>query len=160
MSDINVLDAREKMEFVILNYEENLAILRTGRANASLLNKIECDYYGEKMPINQICAISVPEPRQLLVKPYDRNDLKSVLAAISASNIGINPINDGVSIRLIIPPLNEERRRDLVRDAKNTLKKQKLQFEIFVAMQIMQLKTIQIIIQKMMFIEHKMKFKN
>ncbi|HOF65337.1 MAG: ribosome recycling factor [Erysipelotrichaceae bacterium] len=126
MSDINVLDAREKMEFVILNYEENLAILRTGRANASLLNKIECDYYGEKMPINQICAISVPEPRQLLVKPYDRNDLKSVLAAISASNIGINPINDGVSIRLIIPPLNEERRRDLVRDAKKYAEEAKI----------------------------------
>lgn len=126
MSDINVLDAREKMEFVILNYEENLAILRTGRANASLLNKIECDYYGEKMPINQISSISIPEPRQLLIKPYDKGDMRSILAAINASTLGINPINDGDTIRLILPPLTEERRRDLVKQAKRFTEEAKI----------------------------------
>ncbi|MCK7473046.1 MAG: ribosome recycling factor [Rhodopseudomonas palustris] len=91
---------------------------RTGRANAALLDRVEVDYYGDKILLSQIASISVPEPRQLLVKPYDRNDVKSIISAISSSNIGINPINDGTSIRLMLPPLTEERRRDLVKLAK------------------------------------------
>ncbi|MGI6644497.1 MAG: ribosome recycling factor [Bacilli bacterium] len=126
MEDIYILDAKEKMEEAIVNFEENLTTLRTGRANASLLNKIECDYYGERIPIIQICAISVPEPRQLLVKPYDRNDLKSVYQAIAGSNLGINPINDGEAVRLIIPPLDEERRRDLAKKAKKYAEETKI----------------------------------
>lgn len=96
----------------------SFATIRTGRANASLLDRIEADYYGDKMPISQIASITVPEPRQLLVKPYDRNDLKAILSAIAASDIGINPINDGGNIRLNMPPLTEERRHDLVKLAK------------------------------------------
>jgi ribosome recycling factor len=119
MEDIYVLDAEEKMQAAVKNLEENFTTLRTGRASVSLLNKIECDYYGDKIPIIQICAISVPEPRQLLVKPYDKNDVKTVLAAIQGSSLGINPISDGTQIRLIIPQLNEERRRELVKKAKH-----------------------------------------
>ena len=101
------------------NLKANLNTLRTGRANAALLDNLYCDYYGEKMLVNQIAAVKVPEPRQLLITPYDSNDVKSIVAAISKSEIGINPIVDGKSIRLIIPALTEDRRRELVKKAKN-----------------------------------------
>lgn len=117
MEDV-ILKAREKMDKSILNLKENLNTLRTGRANPSLLNNIDCDYYGEKMPVSQLAAISTPEPRQLLIAPYDSNDIKSVVAAINASNIGINPIVDGKQIRLIMPPLTEERRKEFAKKAK------------------------------------------
>lgn len=116
--DEYALLAEERMEKTVANLASQFATLRTGRASAALLERIECDYYGEKMPINQISSITVPEPRQLLIKPYDKGDLKSIIAAINASSIGINPINDGDTIRLILPPLTEERRRDLVKQAK------------------------------------------
>ena len=112
------LIAEERMEKTISNLKSQFATLRTGRANAALLDRIEADYYGDKMPINQISSISVPEPRQLLIKPYDKGDVRAIIAAINASNIGINPLNDGDTIRLILPPLTEERRRDLVKQAK------------------------------------------
>lgn len=112
------LIAEERMEKTITNLKSQLATLRTGRASAALLDRIEADYYGDKMPINQISSITVPEPRQLLIKPYDKNDVRAIVAALNASNLGINPLNDGDSIRLILPPLTEDRRRDLVRQAK------------------------------------------
>ena len=83
-----------------------------------MLDRIECEYYGDRIAINQISSVSVPEPRQLLIKPYDKGDLKSIVAAIASSDLGINPINDGDSIRLIIPALTEDTRRDLVKKAK------------------------------------------
>lgn len=110
--------AEERMEKTVLNLKGQFATLRTGRASAALLERIEADYYGDKMPINQISSISVPEPRQLLIKPYDKGDVKAIIAAINASTLGINPQNDGDTIRLILPPLTEERRRDLVKQAK------------------------------------------
>ncbi len=112
------LEAKEKMSKSVENFRDELTQLRTGRASPAMLDRIECEYYGDKIAINQISSISVPEPRQLLIKPYDRGDIKSILSAISASNLGINPINDGDSIRLIIPPLTEDTRRDLVKKAK------------------------------------------
>ncbi|MFA5236187.1 MAG: ribosome-recycling factor, partial [Bacilli bacterium] len=112
------LEAQSRMEKSIEALQANFNTLRTGRANAALLDRIEVDYYGDKILLNQIASVSVPEPRQLLIKPYDRNDVKSIVAALSLSNIGINPINDGTSIRLVLPPLTEERRRDLVKQAK------------------------------------------
>jgi ribosome recycling factor len=112
------LEAKSRMEKSIESLHANFNTLRTGRANSALLDRIEVDYYGDKILINQISSISIPEPRQLLIKPYDRNDVKAIIAALSSSNIGINPINDGTSIRLILPPLTEERRRDLVKMAK------------------------------------------
>ncbi len=111
-------NANERNEKTILNLKSQFSTLRTGRASAALLERIEADYYGEKMPINQISSISVPEPRQLVIKPYDKGDVKAIIAAINASTLGINPQNDGDLIRLILPPLTEERRRDLVKQAK------------------------------------------
>lgn len=116
--DEYALLAEERMEKSLANLKSQFSTLRTGRASAALLDRIECDYYGEKTPINQISSISIPEPRQLLIKPYDKGDVKTIIAAINASNIGINPQNDGDSIRLILPPLTEDRRRDLVKQAK------------------------------------------
>lgn len=118
MDDIFALEAQEKMGKTLESLKATLATLRTGRASAAVLDRIEVDYYGEKTPIYQISSISSPEPTQLLIKPYDKNDLKSIIAAINASNLGINPINDGTSIRLIFPTLTEERRRELAKHAK------------------------------------------
>lgn len=121
-----VLEAKEKMAKSVENYRLELTQLRTGRASPAMLDRIECDYYGDKIAINQISSISIPEPRQLLIKPYDKGDVKSIVAAINASNLGINPINDGDSIRLIIPALTEETRKDLVKKAKGMLEESKV----------------------------------
>ncbi len=111
-------DAEVRMQKAIENFKENLSVLRTGRASAALLENIECDYYGEKMSITSIASIKVPEPRQLLVIPYDQGDIKTIVAAINSSDIGINPIVDGKQIRLNIPALTEDRRKELVKKAK------------------------------------------
>ena len=116
--DIILLDAEEKMTKTVEALKSNYATLRTGRAATSMLDRIEVDYYGSMTPINQLSSITIPEPRQLLIKPYDRNDLKSIVAAINASDLGLNPVNDGTAIRLIIPPLTEDRRRELAKLAK------------------------------------------
>ncbi|MDD3663519.1 MAG: ribosome recycling factor [Candidatus Pacebacteria bacterium] len=112
------LEALDKMEKTVQVFKANLNTLRTGRANAALLDRIEVEYYGDKILIGQIASITVPEPRQLLVKPYDKGDLKSIVSAINTSDISINPIVDGDQIRLIIPALTEETRLDLVKRAK------------------------------------------
>ena len=116
--DAYAVEAKEKMGKCIENFKGVLSTLRTGRANPAMLNGIEVDYYGSPTPINQISSITVPEPRQLLVKPYDRNDVKNIVSAIAASNIGINPINEGIAVRLIIPVLTEERRKEIVKQAR------------------------------------------
>lgn len=113
-----VLDAQQKMEKSIESLGSALVTLRTGRANPNMLSALMIDYYGSPTPINQISSILVPEPRQLLIKPYDRNDVKAIVTAINASNLGLNPINEGLTIRLIIPILTEERRKDLSKQAK------------------------------------------
>lgn len=116
--DIILIDAEERMEKTVESLKSNYATLRTGRAATSMLDRIEIDYYGSMTPINQLSSITVPEPRQLLIKPYDRNDLKAIVAALNASDLGLNPINDGTTVRLVIPPLTEDRRRDLAKLAK------------------------------------------
>lgn len=115
--DAYALEAQEKMNKSIESYRGSLSTLRTGRASPAMLNGIEVDYYGSPTPLNQISSISVPEPRQLLIKPYDKNDVKNVCAAINASDLGLNPINEGVCVRLIIPVLTEDRRREIVKQA-------------------------------------------
>jgi len=115
--DAYALEAQGKMNSTIQSLKESLVTLRTGRANPSMLNGILVDYYGCPTPLNQISSISVPEPRQLLIKPYDKNDIKAIVAAISESELGINPINEGNLIRLIIPALTEDRRREIVKQA-------------------------------------------
>ena len=117
-SDTLLLECEERMEGAIQNFKEVLSKARTGRANPNMLDEINVDYYGSPTPINQIASISSPEPRQLLIKPYDKNDVKNIISAINASDLGINPINEGVQIRLLIPALTEERRRDIVKQAR------------------------------------------
>lgn len=112
------LEAKERMGKTVQALQNELVTLRTGRATPAMLDRIECDYYGDKIAINQIASVSVPEPRQLLIKPFDRNDVKSIVAAIAASNLGINPVSEGDSVRLTIPPLTEDSRRELAKKAK------------------------------------------
>ena len=111
------LDAQQRMNKSVESLRQSLATLRTGRASPAILAGVEIDYYGSMTPINQVSSISVPEPRQLLIKPYDKNDVKSIISAINAANLGLNPINEGVAIRLMIPALTEERRREITKQA-------------------------------------------
>ena len=105
----------EKMQKSIDSVAGDFAAVRAGRANAGVLNRIQVDYYGSPAPIQQIANISSPDPRTLLVSPYDKNALKGIEKAIQNSDLGINPQNDGSSIRLSFPQLTEERRKELVK---------------------------------------------
>ena len=107
---------KEKMDKSISVYNEKLSEVRAGRANPAILNKVKIDYYGTPTPINQVAGISVPEARLIVIQPWDASVLKEIEKAILASDIGINPNNDGKVIRLAFPELNEERRKDLVKD--------------------------------------------
>ncbi len=109
---------KEKMEKTINNFTKRLAEIRAGRANPAILNKIKIDYYGTPTPINQVAGISVPEARLIVIQPWDMSILKEIEKAILASDIGINPNNDGKVIRLAFPELNEERRKEIVKDVK------------------------------------------
>lgn len=108
----------EKMNKTVSVFEENLAEIRAGRANPAILNKIKVDYYGVPTPINQVAGIAVPEARTIVITPWDVSILKEVEKEILKSDIGINPNNDGKSIRLNFPELTEEKRKDLVREIK------------------------------------------
>ena len=112
--DFNSIE--EKMKKTISVFEESLSEVRAGRANPNILNKITVDYYGVATPINQIAGISVPEPRMILIQPWDISMLKEIEKAINIAEIGINPNNDGKVIRLAFPELTEERRKNLVKD--------------------------------------------
>lgn len=112
-----IIMAQDQMSKTCDSLRQNLTSLRAGKASAAMLNGINVDYYGSPTPINQISAISVPEPRQLLIKPFDKNDIKSIVEAINASDLGINPINEGTQVRLMVPALTEERRRDITKQA-------------------------------------------
>ena len=113
-----IMMAEEQMKKSAESLRGSLSSLRTGKASPAMLNGINVDYYGSPTPLNQISSVSVPEPRQLLIKPYDKNDIKNIVAAINASDLGINPINEGTQVRLMIPALTEERRRDIVKQAR------------------------------------------
>ena len=108
----------EKMDKTLDNLSQNLAEVRAGRANPAILNKIKVDYYGTPTPINQVAGISVPEARLIVIQPWDSNLLKEIEKEILKAEIGINPNNDGKVIRLAFPELNEERRKEIVRDIK------------------------------------------
>ena len=108
----------ERMKKTISVYEENLSEVRAGRANPAILNKVMVEYYGTPTPINQVAGISVPEARLIVIQPWDLNILKEIERAIIAADIGIAPNNDGKVIRLSFPELNEERRKELVKDIK------------------------------------------
>lgn len=111
-------EIKEKMNKTISVFSENLSEIRAGRANPAILNKIKVDYYGVPTPISQVAGISVPEARLIVIQPWDANILKEIEKEILKSDIGINPNNDGKVLRLAFPELNEERRKEIVKDIK------------------------------------------
>lgn len=117
-SEMIILDVTEKMDKALENLSKRFATVRAGRANPSSLDGVHVDYYGSMTPLKQLATISVPEARQLLIKPFDKGALNAIEKAIIASNLGYNPGNDGETIRIIIPELTEERRRELVKQVK------------------------------------------
>ena len=116
----------EKMNKTISVLEEKLSEVRAGRANPAILNKIMVEYYGTPTPINQVAGISVPEARLIVIQPWDMSVLKDIERAILASDIGITPNNDGKVIRLAFPELNEERRKELVKEIRKTVEETKV----------------------------------
>ena len=117
---------KEKMEKAINSYSERLAEVRAGRANPAILNKVKIDYYGTPTPINQVAGVSVPEARLIVIQPWDTSILKEIEKAIISADIGINPNNDGKVIRLAFPELNEERRKEIVKDIKKMAEEAKV----------------------------------
>ncbi|TGY65832.1 ribosome recycling factor [Dubosiella muris] len=109
--------AELRMMDAIENLEENLATIRTGRANSQILDRVHVDYYGEPTPINQIARISVVEGTQLVIKPYDRSTVKAIAHAIQAANLGLNPQAEADQIRILVPQLTQDRRKQLAKDA-------------------------------------------
>lgn len=110
-----VKEAELRMRGAIQSLEDDLAGIRTGRATPAFIEKLPVDYYGAQTPLMQLASISVPDARTLLIKPFDKTTMKNIERAIITSNLGLTPNNDGNSIRLNLPPLTEERRRDLVK---------------------------------------------
>jgi len=110
-----IKEAHQRMQAAVDVLEEDLTGIRTGRASPALIEKLPVEYYGATLPLIQMATISVPESRQLLIRPFDASTVKNIERAILASELGLTPNNDGKAIRLNLPPLTEERRRDLVR---------------------------------------------
>jgi len=119
-------DAERRMKKAVEALKQDLAAIRTGRASSALVERINVDYYGAPTPINQVCQISVPEARLIVIQPYERKLLTDIEKAIQRSDLGINPNNDGQVIRLNIPPLSEERRRDMVKTLHKKLDEHKV----------------------------------
>lgn len=121
-----MIDAEKRMRSAIQSLEEDLAGIRTGRASPALVEKLPVEYYGSPVPMIQLASISVPEPRQLMIKPFDQGSVKDVEKAIMASDLGLTPMSDGKVIRLNLPPLTEERRRELTRFVHNRLEEARI----------------------------------
>jgi ribosome recycling factor len=116
--DEALFEAEEKMEKAITVAKDDLGGIRTGRANAGMFNRIVVDYYGSPTPVTQIASINVPEARMVIIKPYEASQLGAIETAIRNSDLGVNPTNDGNIIRISVPQLTEDRRRELVKQAK------------------------------------------
>ncbi len=113
--EMTLLEGEDKMDKAIAAYERELSTVRTGRANASLLDSIQIEYYGVMTPVKQISSITIPEANQLYIKPYDKSSTKAIETAILASPLGLTPQSDGNGVRLVLPKMTEERRRELVK---------------------------------------------
>ncbi len=113
-----LIEVQDKMDKAITSYETRLKTVRAGRANPSSLDGVSVDYYGTLTPLKQLATISVPEATQLLIKPFDKSCLKDIERAIFESNLGYTPNNDGESIRIVIPALTEDRRKELIKQVK------------------------------------------
>ncbi len=119
MIEDTLLETMDKMEKAVEHTRSQFATVRTGRATPSLVDRLTVEYYGAPVPLQQLASISVPEARQLLIKPHDRSTLESIEKAIRESDLGVNPNNDGISIRISLPQLTEDRRKEYVKVAKN-----------------------------------------
>lgn len=116
----------QRMQKTIEALKKDFATIRTGKANPSILNGVMVEYYGSPMPIHQIASISVPEPQMIVIKPYDKSILKGIEKAIQTANLGFNPQNDGDLVRIPIPPLTEQTRKELVKQAKKLAEDNKI----------------------------------
>jgi ribosome recycling factor len=119
LTDLVLEEAGERMEKAVAHAKHEFSTIRTGRASAALIEKLPVDYYGSEVPLQQLAGFSVPEARLLVVNPFDKGSLNAVEKAIRNSDLGLNPSNDGVVIRLAFPPLTEERRRAFVKKVKD-----------------------------------------
>lgn len=117
-TDTTLLETEERMEKAVASLDRDFAKLRTGRATTALVDGIKADYYGTPTPINQMASVAVPDSRTLTIQPWDKGGMAAVEKAILKSDLGLTPINDGKIIRISIPPLTEERRKDLVKVAR------------------------------------------
>ncbi|MGM0123921.1 ribosome-recycling factor [Enterococcus sp. AZ194] len=126
MADTIMQNAKEKMQKAEQNLQRELGQIRAGRANASLLDRVMVDYYGAPTPVNQLASINIPEARVLMITPFDKNSIQDIETAIMTSDIGINPTNDGNVVRLVIPQLTEERRKELAKDVKKEAENAKI----------------------------------
>jgi ribosome recycling factor len=117
--DDTLLEAEEKMDKAVTVAKEDLAGIRTGRAHPSMFNKITAEYYGTQTPVNQLASFHMPEPRMVIVQPFDKSSMGAIEKAIRSSDLGVNPSNDGTIIRVIFPELSEERRREYIKIARH-----------------------------------------
>ena len=111
-------DIEERMEKTIASLKDSFNTIRTGRANAAIFDKVRVDYYGTKSPLSQVATISIPEARSIIIQPFDKSLISEIEKAIQVADLGLNPSNDGKVIRIAIPPLTAERRKELVKQAK------------------------------------------
>lgn len=121
-----IKEADTRMKGAVQSLEEDLTGIRTGRASPALVERLQVEYYGAPVPLVQLASISVPDPRALLIRPFDATSLKAIERGILASDLGLTPNNDGKVIRLNLPPLTEERRRDLVKIVHNRLEESRI----------------------------------
>jgi len=117
--DETLLEAEEKMEKAVVVAKEEFSGIRTGRAHPSMFNKITAEYYGTQTPVNQLASFHLPEPRMVIIQPYDKGSMSAIEKAVRNSDLGVNPTNDGVIIRVAFPELSEERRREFIRVARH-----------------------------------------
>ena len=119
MIDDILLEAEEKMDKAVTVAKEDFGNIRTGRAHPSMFNKITAEYYGTQTPVNQLASFHMPEPRMIIVQPFDKSSMGAIEKAIRSSDLGVNPSNDGALIRVVFPELTEERRREYIKTARS-----------------------------------------
>jgi ribosome recycling factor len=117
--DETLLEAEEKMEKAVAVAKEEFAVIRTGRAHPAMFAKITAEYYGTPTPVNQLASFHIPEPRMVVIQPFDKSSLAAIEKAIRNSDLGVNPANDGTIIRVVFPELSEERRREYIKVARH-----------------------------------------
>jgi ribosome recycling factor len=119
MIDDTLLEAEEKMDKAVTVAKEEFGVIRTGRAHPGMFSKITVEYYGTQTPVNQLASFHVPEPRMIVLQPFDKGSLSAIEKAIRNSDLGVNPNSDGVIIRIVLPELTEERRREYIKTARH-----------------------------------------